>query len=471
MAKNNKWFLPTNTDNLKMMVAQGLITSPDGFSPNKYYKDELENYPGYIPLFKNNIPDETLKLITSEQPNMIACLIEIDLKKIIGKAFNQTNQEVDIDINSNDDLLLLLAPLPLSCVKQIIFKTKKDKESLEGEQKLNSNFILADLKLANYSKQNEALLAIKPNQEMLVEQKKQKTEIPPSKTVDYKKTYAFGGLLINLFYFAKNGDLSNDIYTAFCTKDKAKLNKDILCIYNYFNNSSDDNILQTMYSRLLEKAINGNNFRNDIVVLLEEDDWGEQTKRTQELATMLRSFEDNTTTISEKFSNADKPLEKLLLMLFHRGDSEQLIEYQLDLFTEIDYLLFAIVFGVRDKFIKSTKFIREYHDLQNFISFKMAEYTHQNYQNGGLEFKNIVKPKTTWDILNHPKTRVKAVEKLELKHCVQTVISGDYQHLGNKNIYPGFVEPKYEIVANEYFKAIASKNIDTKTYDDLAKLK
>ena len=122
--KKNRWFLPTNADNLKMMVAQGLISSPDGFSPNKYYKDELENYPGFIPVFKNSIPKDTLELIISEQENMTACLIEIDLVKITqGSAKNQNYEAVDISINAHDDLLLLLAPLPLSCIKQIIFKS------------------------------------------------------------------------------------------------------------------------------------------------------------------------------------------------------------------------------------------------------------------------------------------------------------------------------------------------------------
>jgi hypothetical protein len=478
--KKNRWFLPTNTDNLKMMVAQGLISSPDGFSPNKYYKDELENYPGFIPVFKNSIPKDTLELIISEQENMTACLIEIDLVKITqGSAKNQNYEAVDISIDSHNDLLLLLAPLPLSCIKKIVFKSVEDKLSLESEQKLSSNFILSDLK-THYSKADENLFnanIINKGVEFFDKDKEDgnevKTQTDPVKPVpvNYPRIYAFGGLLVSLFYIAKNGKLSNKIYQDFCTIDKASLDSDKLCIYQYFNQIEDDNILQTMYNKLLDKLISRENSKDDILMLLEGADWGDRFKsRTQDLAQMLRGFEDNETTISEKFSKATKPLERLLLMLFHKESIESLIEYQLDMFTEDDYLLFSLIFGVRDKFIKMPKFVREYQNLQNFISNKMAEYAHSELKSS-IKFKSISSPKTVWDILNAKSTAKKAVKKLEITDCVQTVMSGDCQIQGNERIFKGYAEPKYKIIEREYFKIISSKNIGTETYNNLARLK
>ena len=421
--KKNRWFLPTNTDNLKMMVAQGLISSPDGFSPNRYYKDELENYPGFIPVFKNSIPKNTLDLIISEQENMTACLIEIDLTKITqGDAKNQNYEVVEVSINAHDDLLLLLAPLPLSCIKQIIFKSVDDKLSLEAEQKLSSNFILSDLK-THYSKTDEKLFKASNDKESVeffhkdrVDENEIESQVGLVKLVNYPRIYAFGGLLTSLFYFAKNGKLSNNIYQDFCTIDKADLADDKLCIHQYFNQIENDGILQTMYSKLLDRLISRENSKDDIIMLLEADDWGEKLKsRTQDLAQMLREFENNETTISEKFSKATTPLERLLLMLFHKESIESLIEYQLDMFTEDDYLLFSLIFGVRDKFIKTPKFIREYQNLQNFISSKMAEYAHSEL-NSGIKFKSISSPKTIWDILNTKNTAKKAGKKLEIKY-------------------------------------------------------
>ena len=45
-----KWFCATNTDNMRNIIAQGLITEPVGFT--KYYTDVLEINNGYIPLFR-----------------------------------------------------------------------------------------------------------------------------------------------------------------------------------------------------------------------------------------------------------------------------------------------------------------------------------------------------------------------------------------------------------------------------------
>jgi hypothetical protein len=462
-----------------MMVAQGLISSPDGFSPNKYYKDELENYPGFIPVFKNFISQSTLDLIISEQENMTACLIEIDLTKITqGSVRNQNYKDVEVNVNAHEDLLLILAPLPLSCIKQIIFRSANERLSLEAEQKFSSNFILSDLK-THCSMSDEKLFKASNNKESMeffhkdkVDENEIESQVVDSvKLVNYPRIYAFGGLLTSLFYFAKNGKLSNKIYKDFCTIDKSELSDDKLCIHQYFNQIENDGILQTMYNKLLDKLISRENSKDDIIMLLEADDWDEKFKsRTQDLAQMLREFENNETTISEKFSKAIKPLERLLLMLFHKESIESLIEYQLDMFTEDDYLLFSLIFGVRDKFIKTPKFIREYQNLQNFISSKMAEYAHSEL-NSGIKFKSINSPKTIWDILNAKNTASKAGKKLEITDCVQAVMSGDCQIQGNDRIFKGYAEPKYKIIENKYFKIISNKNISTEIYNNLAKLK
>lgn len=452
--KKDRWFLPTNTDNLKMMVAQGLITSPDGFSPNKYYRDELENYPGFIPLFKNIIPEKTLKLIVSEQDNMMACLIEIDLIKI--PSVKETLETP----------LLLLAPLPLSCIKQIIFKSIADKKSLENEQKLSSNFILAELKL-HHSKTDQKLFTQEPElsdtNDTLVKNDENRLK------VDYKKIYAFGGLLISLFYFAKNGEISQQTYQKNLDKEQPD-DKHRACISHYFYGEvNDSDELQKMYNALMDTIISGKNFKDDMIDLLESKIWGDKLKsRTQELATNLREFENNNTTISAKFEAAKSPLEKLLFMMFYRQTGKELMQYQIDSFTEEDYVLFAMMFGVRDKFIKSAKFIREYANLQNFISFKMAEYAHKN-RGSDIEFKAPPQPKTVWQMVGAKNKKV--IEKLQLKDSVRTVIKGDFERKGVENIYSGFVEPKYELMQDAYFKTLAKKEIDTVLYNALTKLK
>lgn len=455
--KKDRWFLATNTDNLKMMVAQGLITSPDGFSPNKYYKDELENYQGFIPLFKNKIPTKTLKLIVSEAANMTPCLIEIDLDKI-------THQTTEAN-----DMLLISAPLPLSVIKQIIFKSEGDKKELEKWQELSSNFILANLKLQSVKK-DQKLFETKDT--FLDNNDKKITFNPPNaEKTDYKKVYAFGGILTNLFYYAKNGKTSNQLFADFINANLPEQNDDINCIYQYFDSGIDSGDVGEMYQKLINTIINKNDFKNDIITLLESDNWADNLQsRTKQLAQKLRNFEDNDTTISDRFEQAKTSLEKLLLMLSYRESSERLTQYHLPLFTKEDYLLFAMLFGIRDRFLKSPKFLRQYQDLQNFISFKMAEYAHKNI-GSNIVFKSPTQPKTILDLLNTAKIKKRVIENLNITDCVNTVMNGDYQRKGSKSTYQGFIEPNYEVDEDKYFKAMSKTNIDTEQYNKLAKLK
>jgi hypothetical protein len=453
----------------------------DGFV-EKYYQDELKQNSGYIPLHKNIIPQETLEYVVSGEKNMKACLIEIDLTKIKGITKNQQNKEIEITPKIDDDFLLLLAPLPLSCVKKIIFKTNEDKKEIEKDQKLHNNFILTDLNL-QHNKTDQKLFDNKKtgsksggfwsNEQQHNKEKSPNTVIDESREkIDYKKIYAFGGMLANLFYFAKNGEQSHQKFTDFQNTGASDSgNKDIQSIYNYFYKIQNNDNFQEIYNKIIDNIINGSDFKNNIVSLLESQEWGvDFQQRAKELAQKLRDFEKNDTTISQKFSQAEKQLEKGLLMLFHREDSRGLMKYQLDIFNEDDYLLFAMLFGIRDGFFKMPKFLRQYQNLQNFISCKMAEYAHHSI-NSKVEFMPPTLPKTIWQLLKNQKIIKKIISDLGLKQCVRTIMSGDFKHEKGKNIYEGFIEPKYDIIDKEYFTIMSKENIDTEKYNKFANFK
>ena len=139
MTKKNRWFFPTNTNNMRIIIAQGLLASPDGFK--KYYADALELLPGWIPIYKNIIPPDILKKGVSERANLTPCIIEFDLEPLKGeiKIFKE-NDFINIKIDDIDkeviDALYILAPLPLSSILKIIFQNNEDKkESYDNEKK------------------------------------------------------------------------------------------------------------------------------------------------------------------------------------------------------------------------------------------------------------------------------------------------------------------------------------------------
>ena len=129
--KKIRWLLPTNTNNLRVIISQGLITSHDGFS--KYYKDALEQHKGWIPIFSNTIPSKALKYAISEDPkSLTACIVELDIKPVIGhvKAL-KGGVLIDLELEDKDiddekiEIIFIPAPLPLSCFAKVLFDSKE----------------------------------------------------------------------------------------------------------------------------------------------------------------------------------------------------------------------------------------------------------------------------------------------------------------------------------------------------------
>lgn len=480
MIKKHKWLTPTNTDNLKMIIAQGLISSPDGFS--KYYSDTLELFNGYIPLFKNSIQPDILNMATSEDDGLVLCIMEIDLTAIEGtiKAI-KANTIIDIRLDdveiNNIDILLILAPLPTSCISNIIFKSTDAIKNFKEESQLYSNVILNSLKFSSTAENKKLFTVDRLSYDSISDL--QNIHLPQLEKVSYNKIYSFGGLLINLFYFSKNGNLSHNIYTSFCNMDGNITDKNILPVYNYFNNIneqfSESDIKTKIYNGLIDVIIKHRDFKGEIIEFLESGVWSESAKhRTMAIADGLKSFElRNDKVISEYFKETKTLLEKTLLMLFLREDSESLMDYNLDIFTQEEYVSFAMMFGIRDKFIKIPKFLRKYNDIENFISIKMAQYAH-NTIGSNIEFKYSVnkQPRTVMSMVNQNILKKKLIKELNIESSIHTIMpKKDYIHKKGKNIYVGFVEAEYEILEDEYFKLMFRKKIMELEYNKFTKLK
>ena len=102
VAKKNKahWLFPTNTNNLRMILAQGLLASPEGFS--KYYQDILVDYDGYLPLFNHQVSSSSLEKAVSEAEYLVPCLLEFDLSKLSGQVNALINDEIkEVDLRAS----------------------------------------------------------------------------------------------------------------------------------------------------------------------------------------------------------------------------------------------------------------------------------------------------------------------------------------------------------------------------------
>ena len=145
--KKDEWFFSTNTDNMRMIISQGLITSPEGFS--KYYEDVLNDHSGVIPVFKNKVPTGVIDKSLSEE-NMVACIVKLNLQLIEGSAYVEVDKDfkqIDISdcLEGNVSNLYVPSPIPASLIEIIYFQSKGDRDRFKVDADSYSNVPLVDL--------------------------------------------------------------------------------------------------------------------------------------------------------------------------------------------------------------------------------------------------------------------------------------------------------------------------------------
>ena len=511
-----RWFFPTNTENLKTILAHGLICGPAGYK--KYYSDISCSFHGVIPIFCNG-NDGHKKALTKakeEDANLDLCLLEINLNQIqSGKVYLTDNKPIDIE-QCNDPsfgTLCIPVPLPLSCVKQVIFRDSKAKDTFTGDIKSYGDTPQGALTLAVAKKPEQKLFKEAEQTGMFRDSKK--TEAEPSLSEqntssthqNYKNIYSFGGSLCTLFYFAKNGSITNNTlgyYTKikeleiegleiYVKEYKRKEFKSLLCcLNNYFyqkdghtkKNAPQCIILDGVLDSLVKQDKNEHitsivDFLNSADVFDKE----EEKLRAKELSKRLSDFYNNKidSKASTLFSTSRSRVEKILLLLAYRDDVAGLIETEianLEVFNEEDYIIAAMLFGARSKYHKIPIFLRQYPGIQGYMSYLMAQYAHTT-GNTGITFKKPPVPLTIMDMVA-PKRREQS-KKLgfvywlsnkytNLQTCFETIMANKkFVHDGGKSTYDGVVLPEINIKEREYFNVMSNIKVDDKSYETILK--
>ena len=106
-------FVCTNHLNLAYMLSCGLLMPPSGFG-QKYYRDPLGYYPGWIPLFPRRVFADALDLATSEASHLRPCLARVRLDLLSGPALALRDDFEEIEFpsgcRSDDQAYLIPAP-------------------------------------------------------------------------------------------------------------------------------------------------------------------------------------------------------------------------------------------------------------------------------------------------------------------------------------------------------------------------
>lgn len=222
---SKSWYIVTNTENLRHFIDYGLIIDEQGFTGTSYTIDAMRNVPkGYIPCFSAGSLFPALEKAKEEDKNLSCCLLELDIKQVaetiscggLVQAHNsiiyQKKDSIRELANSEDiNCILLPAPLPFSCIKNIILqddKTKKNIQDAYGELFTVKNISFKKLlNLFQGPKNVEERSPELPNME-------RKWEVEHKK-IDYSKVFSYGGALGLLYYQTKNGRESTKVFKIF----------------------------------------------------------------------------------------------------------------------------------------------------------------------------------------------------------------------------------------------------------------
>ena len=394
--------LVTNHLNLMYMLAAGLVMPPAGFG-DKYYRDTLECFPGWIALFLDKPPRDAIALSTSEAGHLKAVVVRIDLSGLSGKltAIGEGGvRELHFpdQLDGTERVLLVPAPLSTSRIESIVFQSSDDKKTCERDAKEFGNVPLED-----FGRTTRKLLFTKAPDTPW-----RPGEGPAERAVPLERPLAAGGVMAMLLLFGNLGERA--VHACRGAFDPAGgeqgpagdhpilagletwIGEGTAPLPPPVDAESDRIALQNRFqARLFWEAV-------ECLVKWRESGGAGSTEnvlldhlaqaatildpRLQAGARKLRDTLESLTglaeaTASELFDRHDTALAHALTLFFLRRDCADLFDYRSDRLGEADWLAAAILFGVRDGWMSLPLRLRGQPGLSAAVSHRMARMSHR----------------------------------------------------------------------------------------------
>ena len=474
---SKSWYIVTNTENLTHFIDYGLIIDEQGFTGTSYAIDAMRNVPeGYIPCFSAGSLFPALEKAKEEDENLSCCLLELDVKQIAetmscgglvqanDSIIYQKKDSIRELANSEDiNCILLPAPLPFSCIKNIILQDDKTKKNIQDAYgKLFSVKNISFKKLLNLFKRPKNIKERPPELPNI----EGKWEVEQRK-IDYSKVFSYGGALGLLYYQTKNGRESTKIFKIFSDlfmetsiNDDSELLKPFKS-YLLDIQASEDSIIN-IYKLIMDKIINtadASIARFNVLNILKNVDVSEKynskckvlAKRLEEI--IERTIEVDAKTIFESIINkayADdiefKTITLLITMFFLRDNLKTMLKYYHSELTETHYSLLAIFFGMSYGVVSIPSEVRKIDDLSTWLSYKMAEYAHNIDEGNTVGFKEPKKPLLLYgDIIRSEPT------KNHIVYSLYKWLDDKFKNKINQSLVENIQKiPKKGSIENEY---------------------
>lgn len=385
-----RWLFVSNHLNLMYMMAAGLVMPPKGFG-NKYYQDTLAAYPGWIPLFANDVPKDAIAYSVSERNHLIPCIATMNLTSLKGKVMaidsNGLAKEINFpeELDGSEHILLVPAPLPIHWITSVAFQSKERKSACEADARDFGNVPLQsfvrDINANLFSKGSESPW---PDTDIVVKSKDVVLDVP----------FAAGGIMAMLLHYGNLGDVGmqasrlafdseNDVTESISDPIISSLGKWMQSA-NHIN--SDDISTSLFWGAVLKLAEcrfadPPSNPREVLLSYLLSTADGMESRMKHaliKLAEDLRAisvFSDKT--ITEIFERHPKSFSRVMTLLFLRDNCEDLLAFKHSLLTETDTIAAAILFAARDGWLGLPIKLRNFSDSYASVQHRMASMAHR----------------------------------------------------------------------------------------------
>ncbi len=468
------WHLVTNHQNMLYMLAAGMVMGPAGFQ-GKYYSDPLSVYPGWIPLFRDKlkVPADALNRATSERKHLLPCIASFDLSDLSGpvRILSRGGRMRDVASPAarkrKDDIAILVrAPLPLTLLFSINFRSPEDRQAFESASNDVSNVDLSSRRVeiaeSVFSTDTEIAWPAEQRQKRLLE----------DSSDDFPAFgQALGGALAMLYHIANRSDLGLAVFRL-ATGDAREKDNDL---------TQSDPILAELPNWVDEGDISGQadtrarlfwgvvkslvaartqessqapvdialEYLENQLDLLQEIEF---RLRLERLITDMRdSLGLGGGTITELLEQNKGSLSRPLLLFCLREHCTDLLEFSHPLLNDTEYLLAGILFGVRDGWLELPKGLRDT-NMSTYVTYRMADAEHRKHCDD-LALVAPPRPKPLQELFTSPSGEWNSIQKgvaVELaskcnwNDCIQTRITlaeGDFpesfEREGLQVILPG----------------------------------
>ena len=371
----------TNHLNLMFSLAAGLITPPSGFG-DKYYKDTLSAYPGWIPLFIEKIPESAINISVDEATHLRPVIVKINRDNLDCKDLNRVRgifRQLDLfpetiqkKLNTKT-CLLVQGAISTSRIELIYTQSDEDMASILSQAQLRNNVPLP----SGIIKRRKTLFSTslkKWNWQSRGERDDGDTPI--------HLVQATGGILAMLYHVKDKGEIATQSHkTAF---EPELQESPVPGLGEWMRNGSIIPWSQSVHGYLLwsivEKVAEHRNQCNDndldgIVLDLLERVPEEIRSQTTSLCKTLGELSGlGGMTIPEYFHRHKSPFEHALILFFLRRSFQDLSDSDKELISDEDWVYSAILFGARSGWLRLPLEMRGSKDLQEKISDCMASF-------------------------------------------------------------------------------------------------